>query len=288
MLMKRLWLALGTIFVAVLLTAAGRASWAYSREQRFKSYIHEADESLTKSTPEVALQFAAKIPEDSREFAEAQEIKATALREIAQDTDRISDQAADIIKQFVELKKQEKEAGRDLAIADPNSQRTLKLKKDIEQLQDLEHKLLQSNPYTAAGEGSLTDAGREWVLEHSYEKAVGHSVDSRTATLITSIVEQRGLERAAANRREYAANFQAGKAGRGTGSGFSTGGEFDTVLVMTSSNFTEEETLRRVTQAVLSKVVASGLCKQGFTKVELRIPGISKSVIEIQLSCGSN
>jgi hypothetical protein len=285
--MKHLRLALGTILAVLLLATAGWASWRYSCEQKFKGYIHEAKESLTKSAPDVALQFAAKIPEGSQEFEEAQGIEVSALREIAQDTDRIADQAENIINQVAQLKIEEEGVARDLAIANPGSQRALKLKKDVEQLQDLEHKLIQSNQYTAAGFGSVTDKGREEALAIVYQKGVGRPMDTKARALAQEIVAERSLVRAAAKRRDQAASFHANSVSKGLSDSFSTEGEFDTVLVIMSYDFTDADTLRRMTRVYQSKDVAPVLCDEGFTSVELRVPGISKAIIQIPLACPS-
>ena len=133
----------------------------------------------------------------------------------------------------------------------------------------------------------MTDKGREEELALAYKIYVGHPMDSKARALAQAAIAERSLERAAAKRRDHAASLQVSSVSRGSSDIFSTEGEFGSVLVMMSYDFTDADTLRRMTLVYQRQDVVPVFCDEGFTKVELRLPGVSKAIIPIPLACGS-
>jgi hypothetical protein len=258
------------------------------QRQKSSTHLRDAEGALEKSNVELALRFAAQVPEGTPEFEKAHQIEARALDALAEITDRQADEAEHIIRQIAQLSIEEESLRHELATVSPASQRALKLKQDLAQLETLEHKLVQSNGYTAAGYGAPTDRGREEALAIAYQMAAGHAMDDQAKIMAKAIVEQRGLQRGAAKRRDFAASFQAGQISRGSSISYSTEGDFDRVLVLRDYGFTDTQKLRRITLVMQRKDVARLYCDAGFTDVELKLPNVSSTLTPISLDCGSS
>jgi hypothetical protein len=108
-------------------------------------------------------------------------------------------------------------------------------------------------------------------------------MDNNSRVIAKAIVEQRGLERGAAKRRDFAASSQAGQISRGSSIKLSTEGDFDRVLVLRDYEFSDTQTLRRVTLVLQRKDIAQVYCNAGFTGLELKLPNVSSAVTQIPL-----
>jgi hypothetical protein len=283
---RSLWAAV--LIATVLSLLVGWKLRQLHQRQESSTRLRDAEGALGKSNVELALRFAAQVPEGTPEFEKAHQIEATALDDLAELTDRDSDEAEHIVRQVAQLGIEEESLRHELATVSPSSQRALKLKQDLAQLETLEHKLLQSNGYTAAGYGELTDHGREEALAIAYQMAVGHPMDDQAKIIAKAVVQQRGLERGAAKRRDFTASFQVGQISRGSSMSYSTEGDFDRVLVLRDYGFTDTQKLRRMTLVMQRKDVAKMYCDASFTDVELKLPNVLSSVTQIPLDCGSN
>jgi hypothetical protein len=283
---RSLWVAV--VIATVLSLLVGWKFRQLHQRQESSTHLRDAEEALGKSNVELALRFAAQVPEGTPEFEKAHQIEATALDALAELTDRGADEAAHIIEQVAKLSTEEESLRHELATVSPSSQRALKLKQDLAQLETLEHKLLQSNTYTAAGLGELTDHGREEALAIAYQMVVGHPMDDQAKIIAKAVLQQRGLERGAAKRRDFAASFQAGQISRGSSMSYSTEGDFDRVLVVRDYGFTDTQKLRRITLVMQRKDAAKVFCDAGFTDVELKLPNVANPLTPIPLDCGSD
>jgi hypothetical protein len=163
--MKRSFWGAVVIAAVLLLLVGWQLRQLYQRQESAR-HLQAAEDALRKSNPELALRLATEVPESSPEFEKAHQIEAKALGAIAEITDRQADEAEHIIRQVAQLHIEEESLRHELATVSPSSQRALRVKQDLAQLETLENKLMQSNGYTAAGYGSLTDREerKHWQL----------------------------------------------------------------------------------------------------------------------------
>lgn len=272
-------------FALVSLCVLG--GWGYSRHQReeeIRRNLGAAENALTNSNVRLALQLAEKIPEGTPQFKEAQDIEVKALLIMSGDVERMADEVESVVGQLAEVKIMEDRQRAELAKASPGSQQYAQIEQKLRELNTMQQTLIQSNKLTASGYGAFTEAGRNRALVLMYEQAVGHSIDDRTKSLVDSITEQRGLERDASRRKKFAESSQARDTSEGGSTTYSTDGKYDRILVIQDYRQADSETLERVSLVIREHPTT--FCREGFEKVELRVPRLSSPQLTIPLDCG--
>jgi len=251
-----------------------------------RRYLRAAGEALRSSDATLALQLAAKIPEEAPEFTEAQDIETRALLSMWAYVEDIDDQAKMLVEQVAQVRISEEKLRAELSKAIPGSQRYAQLSQGLKELDAEEQELSKSNKLLAAGYGALTDKGRERALEIAYETALGHPIDPAGKRLAERIAREGNFEVAARGRRDYAARFQVMGIKNGSSINYSTSGTFDTTLILVSYSFSDTGVLRRVSRALRQGEQA--LCDEGFAEVDYRLPGVSRPELVVTLDCNKD
>jgi hypothetical protein len=91
-------------------------------------------------------------------------------------------------------------------------------------------------------------------------------------------------QKAAADRRDFVSGMQKDAAAHNTPVLWSSRGELDTVLVIQDQAYADAGTVKRTMRTIQIKLL-SDFCREGFTDVELAVPGMSTPVTRIPLEC---